>query len=62
MTLTYLESVLPGRVVDSGDIHDRLVLALGVIPQESKDRYNRLRRNVECQFILVDRELLDVFR
>lgn len=61
MGLTYFESVLSSRVIDSCDIHDSLVLALSVIPQEGHDGHNCLRRDVKCQFILVDGELLDVF-
>ena len=54
-----LKTLAPGRVVCSGDIHDRLVLAIRVIPQESEDGNNTLRRDVDAQFVLVYGVLLD---
>lgn len=60
--LAHLESVRPGREIDSGNIHHGLVLTLGVVPEELNCRDDRLRSDIERQLVLVDRELLDVFR
>jgi hypothetical protein len=61
-TPTHLESLIPGRVVHSGDIHHGLVLALRVISQKGQDWDDRGRGDIKRELVLVDGELLDVFR
>lgn len=48
--------------VDSGNIHDTLVLTLGVVTKECEDRDDTGRTNVQSQFIFENGELLDIFR
>ena len=45
--------------IHSADIHARFELALRVVAEEGQDRNHASRGNVERQFILEDRELLD---
>jgi len=47
------------RVVSTADINTAFKLALGVVPQEGKNGNNRAWGNVEREFVLVNRELLD---
>ena len=57
----HLESHRPRWKIDSGDIHDLLVLALDVISQKGQGGENGGRSNVEGELVFVDRELLNVF-
>lgn len=61
-TATRLESVRLVREINSSNVHDRLVLTLRVITQESQSRDQSGRSDIKGEFILVDGELLDVFR
>ena len=56
-----LEPVGTGREIDSGDVHHGLVLALRVVAEKGQDGHDALRGDVEGQFVLVDRELLNKF-
>ena len=58
----YFEPIGASREIDSGNVHHGLVLALGVVPEEMQDRDDTGRRDIEGQFVLVHRELLDEFR
>ena len=55
-----LEAVLAGGEIDGRDIRDLLVLGCGVIAEESEDGDDARRGDVDDQFVLPDRELLDV--
>lgn len=43
----HFEPLCPGRVVGSANVHDLLVLSVGVIPQEVNDGDNSGGGNVE---------------
>ena len=47
--------------VDARDVHDTLVLALGVVAEEREHGDDARGADVERKFILEHRELLDVF-
>lgn len=55
-----LEPLVPLWKVYATDIHARFELALRMVAEEGQDRDHANGRNVERQFILEDRELLDV--
>jgi hypothetical protein len=57
----HLKPLLPLWVIHTTNVHDALELALRVISKESENRDHGRRRDVESQFILQDRELLDEF-
>lgn len=56
----HLEPFVPLGKIYAANIHARFELALRVVAEESQDRDHAGGRNVERQFILEDRELLDV--
>lgn len=58
----HFEPVRTGRDVHGGNVHDALVLAPVVVPQELEDGEDTRGGGVEGEFVLVDGELLDVFR
>lgn len=62
LSATHLEALLPGREVDRGNVNDLLVLALCVVAEEGEGGDDRLGRDVEGELVLVDGELLNVFR
>lgn len=55
------ETLVPCRVVDGGDVGDLGILCRGVVLEECKDGNDTLGRYVDCQLVLPDRELLNVF-
>ena len=55
-----LKAVLTGGEVDSRDVGDLLVLGGGVVAEESKNGDDSRRGDVDNQFVLPDRELLNV--
>jgi hypothetical protein len=54
-----LEPLVTLRIVSTTDINTTFKLASRVIPQKRKDGDNRARGNVEREFVLVHRELLN---
>ena len=54
-----LKPLVTLRVVSTTDINAALKLALRVVPQEGKYWDNCAWANVECEFVLVNRELLN---
>lgn len=54
-----LKPLVTLRVVSTTDINAALKLTSRVVPQECKHGYNRTRGNVNCEFVLVNRELLN---
>lgn len=58
----HLEPVRTGRDVHGRNVHDALVLAPVVVPQELEHGEDAGGGGVEGEFVLVDGELLDVFR
>lgn len=58
----HLEPVRTGRDVHGRNVHDALVLAPVVVPQELEHGEDTGGSGVEGEFVLVDGELLDVFR
>ena len=56
-----LEPLVTLRVVGTTDINTALELALRVVPQESENRNNCARGNIEREFVLINRELLNKF-
>jgi hypothetical protein len=57
----HLEPVRTGRDVHGRNVHDALVLAPVVVPQELEHGEDTGGGGVEGEFVLVDGELLDVF-
>ena len=55
-----LEPLVPLREVHSADVHTCFKLTLRMVAEEGQDGDHASRWNVERQFILEDRELLDV--
>lgn len=55
----HLEPFLALRVVHSANVHNTLELTLRVITKEREDWDDARRRNVERQFVLEYRELLN---
>lgn len=58
----HLEPVRTGRDVHGRNVHDALVLAPVMVPQELEHGEDARGSGVEGEFVLVDGELLDVFR
>jgi hypothetical protein len=56
-----LEPLLSLGEINAANIHDLLELALRMVAQEGQDRDDRRRRDVQSQFVLENRELLDEF-
>jgi len=55
----HLKPLVTLWVVSTTDVNAAFKLALRVVPQERKNRDNRARGNVEREFVLVNRELLN---
>jgi hypothetical protein len=56
-----LETLLSLGKINAAYIHDLLKLTLRVVPQESQNRDDGGRRDVQGQFVLENRELLNEF-
>jgi len=54
------ESLLFRWIVDAGYVRDLGVLGCGVVLEECEDRYDAGRWDVDAEFVLPDRELLNV--
>lgn len=57
---THLEALLARREVNGSNVHDLLVLAVGVVAEEREGLDEARGRNVDGELVLVYRELLDV--
>jgi hypothetical protein len=57
-----LKSLFSFRVVRAANIHYLLELALRMVAEKCKDGYNSRRRDVQCQFVFQNGELLNEFR
>lgn len=56
----YLEAVLSSRVVDARNVRNLGVLGCRVVFQKGEDGKDPRRRDVDCEFVFPDGELLDV--
>lgn len=56
-----LETLRAGRVVGTADVHACAELSLSVVAKEGQCRDDGVWRNVECELILDDAELLNEF-
>ena len=54
-----LKPLVALRVVSTADINTAFKLALRVVPQEGKNGDDRARSNIESEFVLVHRKLLN---
>jgi len=56
-----LEPLLSGRIIDTIDRDQTLVLSAGMVPEERQDGDDSGGRDVEREFVLVRRDSLDIF-
>lgn len=56
-----LEPLLSGRIIDTIDRDQTLVLSAGMVPEERQDGDDSGGRDVEREFVLVRRDSLNIF-